>query len=97
MWTFFQELCAIDVVGKPTEHFGQPAWVYLQFQRRKGDDRPDGVILNEAQRTIAQVRGRGVAIAEGHGANPWDLDPHLDNPVRELYADSKQCILDTSR
>jgi ethanolamine ammonia-lyase large subunit len=33
-----------------------------------------------------------VFLAEGHGPNPWDLDPALDAEVRRLYADAKQCI-----
>ena len=78
MWRFFQELQVIDRDGKPTEHFGQPTWIYLQYRRRKNDTRPDADILAEGRRRIAEVRARGVFIAEGHGANPWDLDPELD-------------------
>ena len=39
MWAFFQELGVIDADGRPTEHFGEPSWVYLQYRRRKGDAR----------------------------------------------------------
>ncbi len=92
MWQFFQQLGVIDLLGQPTEHFGQPSWVYLQYQRRKGDARSDGEILAEAKRQIQQVRYRGVAIAEGYGASPWDVEPNLDRRIRELYHDSKQCI-----
>jgi ethanolamine ammonia-lyase large subunit len=92
MWAFFQELGVIDATGAPTEHFGQPSWVYLQYRRRKNDARPDVEILAEARRAIAAVRERGVDIAEGHGANRWDLEPELDRRIRHLYADSKQCI-----
>lgn len=92
MWRFFQELGVIDEHGKPAEHFGQPAWVYLQYRRRKGDARPEAEILAEGQRAIEQVRGRGVFIAEGHGARVWDLEPALDRRLRYLYQDSKQCL-----
>jgi ethanolamine ammonia-lyase large subunit len=92
MWAFFQELGVIDAAGEPTEHFGQPSWVYLQYRRRQGDARSDAEILAEAARAIAAVRERGVEIAEGHGENRWDLEPELDRRIRYLYADSKQCI-----
>jgi ethanolamine ammonia-lyase large subunit len=92
MWRFFQELGVIDAAGRPTEHFGQPSWVYLQYQRRKGDARNDDAILAEARQAMAAVRERGVELAEGHGQHLWDLEPELDRRVRYLYADSKQCI-----
>lgn len=92
MWQFFQQLGVIDDQGQPTEHFGQPAWVYLQYRRRKGDTRSDGEILTEARGQMDEVRARGVPLAVGHGANPWDLEPQLDRRLRQLYQDSKQCI-----
>ncbi len=92
MWAFFQQLGVIDAEGRPTQHFGQPTWVYLQYRRRKGDERPDADIMSEGEQQIAQVRGRGVFIAEGHGDNPWDLEPELDARIRHLYEDSKKSI-----
>jgi ethanolamine ammonia-lyase large subunit len=92
MWAFFQELGVIDADGRPTERFGQPAWVYLQYRRRRGDDRPEGEILAEGHRAIAAVRKRGVDIAEGHGVELWDLEPELDRRIRHLYDDSKKCL-----
>ncbi|MCR9293341.1 MAG: ethanolamine ammonia-lyase subunit EutB [bacterium] len=92
MWDFFKSLGVIDEAGQPTQHFGQPTWVYLQYCRRKGDTRSDTEILAEGKRVIAQVRGRGVPIAEGFGENPWDLEPELDRSLRNLYQDSKRCI-----
>ena len=92
MWNFFQSLKVIDAEGRPTEHFGQPMWVYLQYLRAKGDQRPDREILAEGRRRIAEVRERGVFIAEGHGKNTWDLEPRLRQRIRYLYQDSKKCI-----
>ena len=92
MWAFFKSLGVIDADGRPTEHFGRPTWVYLQYRRRKGDARADAEILAEAERKISEVRARGVFIAEGHGARPWDLEAGLDERVRYLYQDSKKCI-----
>lgn len=92
MWRFFQSLKVIDAEGRPTEHFGQPTWVYLQYLRAKGDRRPDREILAEGRRRIAEVRERGVFIAEGHGKNTWDPEPRLRQRVRYLYQDSKKCI-----
>ncbi|MFQ5738207.1 MAG: ethanolamine ammonia-lyase subunit EutB [Acidobacteriota bacterium] len=92
MWRFFQDLKVIDSDGKPTEHFGTPAWVYLQYRRRKGDTRPEDLILAEAGQRIEEVRARGVFIAEGHGDKVWDLDPRLEKRIRYLYQDSKRSI-----
>jgi ethanolamine ammonia-lyase large subunit len=92
MWAFFQRLGVIDDRGRPTGHFGDPSWVYLQYRRAKGDSRDDGAILQEAIERIARVRSRGVFIAAGYGAQPWDLDPAIDMQVRRLYEDAKACI-----
>lgn len=92
MWAFYRKIGVIDAEGKPTKHFGDPAHVYLQYRRAKKDDRSDEAILAEAKAKMAEVRGRGVFLAEGHGANPWDMDPKLDKLVRDLYADAKICI-----
>ncbi|HYO71561.1 MAG TPA: ethanolamine ammonia-lyase subunit EutB, partial [Archangium sp.] len=92
LWAFFQRLGVIDAQGKPTEHFGDPNWVFLQYRRHKGDTRPDEEVLTEARRQMAQVRQRGVWLAEGHGANRWDLNPALDREIRYLYDDAKKSI-----
>ncbi len=92
MWAFFQSLGIVDDQGKPGPHFGDPTWMYLQYRRRKGDLRSEADILAEARAQLAEVRKRGVFIAEGHGANPWDLKPELDQQVRFLYEDAKASI-----
>jgi ethanolamine ammonia-lyase large subunit len=66
--------------------------VYLQYRRAKGDDRPDRAVIEESEAKMDRVRGRGVFLATGHGANSWDLDPALDREVRTLYEDAKVCI-----
>jgi len=52
----------------------------------------DQALLAEGKAKIAEIRARGVFIAEGHGANPWDLDPALDQQIRGLYEDAKKCL-----
>jgi ethanolamine ammonia-lyase large subunit len=89
MWVFFQRLGVIDAQGRPTEHFGDPAWVYLQYRRHQGDTRPDADVLAEASRQMAEVRARGVPLAVGHGEHPWELEPSLDRELRQLYDDAK--------
>ena len=92
LWAFFQRLGVIDAQGKPTEHFGDPNWVYLQYRRHKGDTRPDADILAEGRAQMAEVRSRGVWLAEGHGAQLWDLEPALDREIRALYDDAKKSL-----
>ncbi|MEM1323386.1 MAG: ethanolamine ammonia-lyase subunit EutB [Bacteroidota bacterium] len=92
MWAFFQKLQIIDEQGRPTEHFGDPLWVYYQYRLAKKDGRSRAAIYEEGQRIIAEVRGRGVPIAQGYGEHIWDLPPELDQEVRRLYEDAKVSI-----
>ena len=41
---------------------------------------------------MAAVRARGVALAEGHGAAPWDLAPALEAELRANYVDARACL-----
>jgi ethanolamine ammonia-lyase large subunit len=91
-WAFFQELGVIDQQGKTTKHFGDPLWVHLQYQKRKGDRRSDDEILREGQVQLAQVRSRGVFVAAGHGERLWDLESTLNSDIRRIYDDAKISI-----
>jgi ethanolamine ammonia-lyase large subunit len=93
MWRFFQQLDVIDAGGRPTAHFGDPSWVYLQYCRRSGDMRSDDDISADAREQMARVRARGVLLAEGHGGQPYQLEPALEREVRHLYEDSRGCLL----
>jgi ethanolamine ammonia-lyase large subunit len=92
MWDFYKELGVIDPQGRPTEHFGDPAWVYLAYCRRRSDERPDEQIFAEAKDRISQVRQRGVFISEGYGAGISDLPRDLDQHIHRIYDDAKKCI-----
>ena len=89
MAAFFQELGVLDAHGRPGAHFGDPAWVYLQYRRRQGDARPDAEVLAEAARGMDAVRARSVPLAVGHGKEPWDLQPPVERELRALYDDAK--------
>lgn len=92
MWAFFQRLGVIDAAGQPTEHFGDPNWVYLQYRRVKADPRSDAEILAEGEAQIAACEARGVFIARGYGQTYRDMKPELDAKVRALYEDAKASI-----
>ena len=92
LWKFFQQLGVVDPGGRPTEHFGDPLWVFLQYRRRKGDARRGPAILDEGRQQLADVRGRGLFVAEGHGERPWDLQPALQNDIQRVYDDAKLSI-----
>ncbi len=89
MWAFFKKLEVIDQDGKPSEHFGDPLWVYYQYCKTKKDKRSKEAIYTEGKACIARIRERGVPIAEGYGENIWDLDPAMDKEVHTLYEDAK--------
>ena len=89
MWAFFQKLGVIDGQGNPTEHFGDPKWVYYQYRQAKGDTRSQAEVYAEAELRLSEIRERGVPIAEGHGERIYDLPPALDADVHRLYEDAK--------
>ena len=92
MWSFFQQLGIIDSEGQPTEHFGDPVWVYQQYCRRSGDSRSSDEIAAEAERALEQVRRRGVLISRGYNGEPSRLAQDLDQEIHRIYDDAKQCI-----
>ena len=73
MCKFFQSIEILDENGKPTEHFGDPSWVYYQYCLKKGDKRTKAEIIAEGKKKIAKIRARGVPIAEGFNGKPWFL------------------------
>ncbi|MGE4492933.1 MAG: ethanolamine ammonia-lyase [Syntrophotalea sp.] len=89
MWNFFKKIKVIDANGRPTEHFGDPIWVYYQYRLAKGDKRAMKEIYAEGQKAVDRVQGRGVPLAIGYGKNIWDLEPELDKKIRALYDDAK--------
>jgi len=89
MWNFFKKIQVIDENGKPTDHFGDPIWVYYQYRLAKGDTRPMKEIYAEGQEAVDRVQARGVPLAIGYGKNIWDLNPELDKTIHDLYDDAK--------
>ena len=89
MWDFYKKIEIIDADGKPTKHFGDPAWVYYKFSQAKGDTRSFKKIYAEGQKMIENVRGRGLDLAVGYGDNIWDLEPVTDKRIHDLYDDAK--------
>ena len=89
MWHFFQRLGIIDALGQPTEHFGQPLWVYYQYRLAKGDLRTIDEIFDEGRHRIEEIQNRGVPIAQGYGQHIWEPPESLDHEVRRLYEDAK--------
>jgi len=92
MWDFFKKLDVLDANGGSTAHFGDPIWVYYQYCRAKNDSRSEAEIYEEGRNSIKGIQQRGVPIAQGYGQNIWDLNPSLDQLVRWLYKDSKECL-----
>ncbi len=92
MWAFFKKLDIIGTDNRPTEHFGDPIWVYYQYQKTKGDTRSKSLIYQEGQKKIAAIQERGVPIAQGYGKAYWNLPPELAQKVQHLYEDAKLSI-----
>ena len=92
MWRFFQRLGVVDAEGKPTKHFGNPAWVYAEYCRLKGDARSEKQLQEEAAAQMALVRSRGLFIAEGFSVEPSKPKPELSHEIHRIYASAKECI-----
>ena len=93
MWAFFQELGVIDARGPADRalrraELGLPAVPAAQGRRaaRRGDPRRGAAGDGGACASAAST------LAEGHGEQPWDLEPELERRIRRLYDDAKQCI-----
>jgi len=89
---FFRQLGVLGEDGRPARRFGDPLHVYLEFRRRKGDERPEDAILAEGRQRMSEVRSRGVFLAEGYGDRPSAMEPGLGARVRSIYADAKKSI-----
>ena len=92
MWKFFQRLQIVDDAGQPTEHFGDPLWVYLQYCRAQGDARLDAQIVAEGREQMREVRSRGVFLTEGYGKHRGELSVGIRNRVNEIYRDARKSI-----
>lgn len=92
MQKFFQKLDILDDKGKPTEHFGDPVWVYSKYRQAKNDQRPFSEIYQEGQAKLAKVVENNVPIATGHGENPWDMKPQLASEVESLVARGRESL-----
>ena len=92
MWAFFKQMEIIDENNKPSNHFGDPVWMYYQYLKLKGDKRAMDEIYSEGLACIERVRERGVPIAKGFGNNYWEMNPDLEQEIRLLFADAKKCL-----
>lgn len=92
MQRFFQTLGVFDANGDLGENFAKPESVYVAFRRRKGDNRPEATILDEAAQAMAAVRARGLFLTEGHGDQPEDLAPAIAEEIQSIYQRSRKSI-----
>ena len=92
VWEFFKRLEVIDHRGKPTEHFGDPLWVYLKLRRAKQDTRTEAEIRSEGQAKLDEIRSRGVFIAQGCGKEKHELTDALKSDITRIYEDGKKSI-----
>lgn len=92
MWAFFQRLGVVQADGSPGPHYGDPTWVFMQFRKALKDQRSEAQLRAIAQQKLREVRARGVWIAEGHGAQPWSIEPQLERYIRDLVDDGKRMI-----
>ena len=89
---FFARLGVLDAAGDPGPNFGRPLQLFVHYCRAKGDTRDEAEILAEGRAEMAAVRARGVALAEGHGAEPWALALALEAELRAGYVDARACL-----
>ena len=92
MREFFQSIDVLDANGHTGPRFGDPLQLYVEFRKRKGDPRTSDEIRREGETKMAEVRGRGVFLAEGHGPRSFDLKRELHRNIHRICDDAKQSI-----
>jgi len=89
---FFRRLGVIDGGNRPTPHFGDPLWVYLQYCRRKGDARPEAEIRPRAPsgwlRSGSAASSWPKATAQGRRISSRDWRPRYAASTRRASAAS---------
>lgn len=92
MEQLFRKLEILDDDGKPTEHFGDPFWVYAKYCRAKGDCRPFEEIYSEGEQRAQRVVERGVPLAVGRGEQPWEMEPSLKRQIDRQVGEAKKSL-----
>ncbi len=92
MWAFYRRIGIVDENDRYTRNYGDPLWVYYQYRLAKGDTRSREAVYAEGRQKMAEVEGRGVDLATGHGEQIWDLNPRLAAKVNGLYDDAKKSL-----
>ena len=92
MWAFYRRIGIVDGNDRYTRNYGDPLWVYYQYRLAKGDTRSREAVYAEGRQKMAEVEGRGVDLATGHGEQIWDLNPQLAAKVNGLYDDAKKSL-----
>ena len=92
MREFFQSIDVLDAKGHAGPHFGDPLQLYVEFRKRQADPRSSEEIRREGETKMAEVRGRGVFLAEGHGPRSFDLKRELHRNIHRICDDAKQSI-----
>ncbi len=92
MKAFFIRLGIIDIGGEPTEHFGDPIWVYYQYQKTRGVTQSYSEFKKRAEIEMQEVQRRGVALSIGFGKNVWDFNADLDRSLEALDAAARASI-----
>eukprot|EP00762_Andalucia_godoyi_P006000 ANDGO_00096.mRNA.1 Ethanolamine ammonia-lyase heavy chain len=101
MWKFFcDDLQVIDQQGNPVPgKFGNPAWVYALYQKKKlRSDRSLEDLEAQGRRQMIETMNRGVYMADGYDDSPFegprlhtDLQKQIESQVqrskRVLYAE----------
>jgi ethanolamine ammonia-lyase large subunit len=95
MTDFFRDtLQIINKDGTPTEHFGDPVWVYLKYKRAKHDPRSEAEIRAEGDAQYKGVTDRGVILvaAKDGGADRTLIPQATEDRINRLYSSAKQSL-----
>ncbi|MDO9183402.1 MAG: ethanolamine ammonia-lyase subunit EutB [Bacteriovorax sp.] len=89
MMTFFQEINIYDANGLPTAHFGDPTWVYVKFQQKKGDTRNWKIIYEEGTKLFNEAVKRGIILVRTPGNWSSKIPEEISNYINNLYKNAK--------
>ena len=78
-WRFFQELGVIDARGGRRSTLAIPLGFISSIDDEKATRAATARFWAKADADGSRAVSRRVSLLEGHGQNPWDLDPELDS------------------
>ncbi|ORZ36280.1 ethanolamine ammonia lyase large subunit-domain-containing protein [Catenaria anguillulae PL171] len=88
---FADELGVMDAEGRMTSRAGDTEWVYVQYRKRKGDQRSEDELRAEARTILAKLQARGMDLGYGHDG-AFGPPAEVKERLQAIYEDAKRAV-----